>query len=333
MGAVESTPANSDTLHTPLLVLETPGTDDVEVRNANGTLSISRISIPEQLITSSCTLTKSGSSRTIPILRFNNDTGMYVSAGTFILADDTQDWCSFSPTAIILNGPLYFNRTGGSASENLIHRQSDLTTGWYSPGSNSWSACIAGNPIFLVDSNGISNLPLLTLSAGLNLGNDDLTDYVEGSFTPTLTALSGFSSGPTFNAGTGKYVRIGNIVHVRFYFTAQNSSNGTPIIFTASVPITTSNTIIPYGHVNRQAAWGTTVGSAGTGPSMPYVATANPWSPTSVLTWTDVSTASNQGYVAGYYASGALQPNVILGYGHASAIANVFWCVHYTYML
>lgn len=88
-----------------------------------------------------------------------------------------------------------------------------------------------------------ANIPLLngantwsslqTYSAGINLGNETLSVYDEGTFTPTI-AFGGGSTGVTYTTQSGTYTRIGNRVMwgIRIVLTSRGSSTGNATIQT-----------------------------------------------------------------------------------------------------
>lgn len=82
----------------------------------------------------------------------------------------------------------------------------------------------------------------VTASSGINLGDETLSDYDEGSWTPTV---SDASSGGNLAGGTkfGRYTRIGNLVTVFFESSALITSGmtaGNPV-YIQGLPFTVSN--------------------------------------------------------------------------------------------
>ena len=67
-----------------------------------------------------------------------------------------------------------------------------------------------------------------------------LSDYEEGAWTPTVS-FGGGTSGISYNYNSGRYVKIGKMIHIQCYvaFSAKGSSNGTAKI--GGLPFTTRN--------------------------------------------------------------------------------------------
>lgn len=80
---------------------------------------------------------------------------------------------------------------------------------------------------------------LKTFSAGINLGNTTLSNYIEGEWSPTLT-FGGGSTGMTLDVD-GRYTRVGNTVTAwgRMDVTAKGSSTGNASV--GNLPFTSSN--------------------------------------------------------------------------------------------
>ena len=91
--------------------------------------------------------------------------------------------------------------------------------------------------------NGEANLTfdgsLLTAPA-INLGDENLSDYDEGSFTPVLAGQTTAGS-PSYGTQVGRYIRVGNLVHVAaaIVYTDKSTTAGTMRI--ESLPFTASN--------------------------------------------------------------------------------------------
>lgn len=107
-----------------------------------------------------------------------------------------------------------------SAQEPIADRAGKVTTrwrGWFQRGlfgANTWTG-------------------VQTFEAGINLGNETLSVYDEGTFTPTI-AFGGASVGVTYSLQAGSYVRIGSLVavHIQMTLTSRGSSTGAVTIGT-----------------------------------------------------------------------------------------------------
>jgi len=71
----------------------------------------------------------------------------------------------------------------------------------------------AGTKTFSVDGNG------LITSTGINLGDETLANYVEGTWTPAFTCATPGDLSVVYTSRSGRYTRIGNTVFVRHQLT------------------------------------------------------------------------------------------------------------------
>ena len=146
---------------------------------------------------------------------------------------------------------------------------------------------------------------LQTFSAGISLGNETLSTYDEGTFTPTL-AFGGGSTGITYSVRSGQYMRIGQLVffELRTLLSAKGSSTGAATITglpftvasssTPALPVSTFLSALTASVVDVRAV----LTSGGTAVSL-YAATA---AYTSIGVATDATFANNsQIYIAGCY--------------------------------
>jgi len=76
--------------------------------------------------------------------------------------------------------------------------------------------------------NAVTTTGLLTASSGINLGQDTLNYYDEGTFTATISCDTAGDLGVAYSTQKGNYTRVGNIVTVFF------SATFTPTFTTAS---------------------------------------------------------------------------------------------------
>ena len=82
-----------------------------------------------------------------------------------------------------------------------------------------------------------------TFNSGIALGNETLSVYDEGTFTP---ALIGATAGSV--NGIGSYVRIGKLVQAFVDFTSKSTSGFTGTIRVTGLPFTSANNgLIIYG--------------------------------------------------------------------------------------
>jgi len=98
--------------------------------------------------------------------------------------------------------------------------------------------------------------------AGINLGNEDLDDYDEGTFTPTVTLVGGTGNTvPEYSTNSGRYTRIGRVVFVSIRLSGATGDAGAgtgnlkialPITVSASWPgVYTGNGYVFDGTANE----------------------------------------------------------------------------------
>jgi len=82
---------------------------------------------------------------------------------------------------------------------------------------------------------------------GGTVAANELNDYEEGTWSPTLTGTSGASSGVTFGSRFGSYTKIGRQVTVNVYVDLDSVvSMPTGNIIVATLPFTSSNEASTY---------------------------------------------------------------------------------------
>jgi|LUMP01.1.fsa_nt_gb hypothetical protein len=100
--------------------------------------------------------------------------------------------------------------------------------------SGNYVKILTGNSAKLtVDSTGLA-----TFSAGINLGDTTLSNYKEGSFTPTIGAETGTINGTNI---VGRYTRIGNVCHVWFSIECTGVSGASGAVEFGNFPFTSSS--------------------------------------------------------------------------------------------
>lgn len=137
---------------------------------------------------------------------------------------------------------------GGNLDPNGKRIAGDLipnSSGAYDLGSTSliWDSVYASN-IFpsTTIGNGSSSFNINTGSGGditcdvltansLNLGDDNLSNYDEGSWTPVIEGVTTAGTG-TYSTQLGAYTRIGDIVHVQCYLLWTGHTGTGPILIT-----------------------------------------------------------------------------------------------------
>jgi hypothetical protein len=90
------------------------------------------------------------------------------------------------------------------------------------------------------------NLVFSTSGTGINLGNETLDEYDEGTFTPTYNTTNSNIGSVTYDNQVGRYVRIGKIC----YFSLRLRTDSISSVGTGNVEIRG----FPFNHVNSAAA-------------------------------------------------------------------------------
>ena len=67
---------------------------------------------------------------------------------------------------------------------------------------------------------------------------NELDDYEEGTFTPQMMSSSGGAANASYTYQTGKYVKVGNMVHIRFDITWSSWTNINASIIVDNLPFT-----------------------------------------------------------------------------------------------
>jgi hypothetical protein len=109
------------------------------------------------------------------------------------------------------------------------------------------------------------NLVIGTAGKGIDFSADGnnagmtselLDDYEEGTFTPTVYADSG--SGITYNGQTGKYTKIGNVVHYAYVLSLTSKGSMSGDIYLAGLPFE-----VEGGYVGSAEPWGISISYVG----------------------------------------------------------------------
>lgn len=82
---------------------------------------------------------------------------------------------------------------------------------------------------------------VLTLTS-LNLGNTNLSNYTEGTWSPALIGTTGSAGTYATSYAYGSYVRIGSMVLVKFWITLTNRGSWTGTTEISGLPFTSSST-------------------------------------------------------------------------------------------
>ena len=104
---------------------------------------------------------------------------------------------------------------------------------------------------------------------GLAIGGtgtaNTLDDYEEGTFTPTLTGASSNPSSISYNAQTGNYTKVGNVVHIDLILYPSSFSGGSGALRIAGLPFAAAQRAtgaVQFDRIRIQADKPTTVVAA-----------------------------------------------------------------------
>ena len=131
----------------------------------------------------------------------------------------------------------------------------------------------SGNNVVVSDGLTLSdgNITFSGSGHGIHLGVTSATaanlldDYEEGTFTPTLTGASANPSSIAYNAQTGNYTKVGNVVHIDLILYPSSHSGGSGALRIAGLPFAAAQRAtgaVQFDRIRIQADKPTTVVSA-----------------------------------------------------------------------
>lgn len=134
---------------------------------------------------------------------------------------------------------------GASAGDAFTHFQVGGVTDWTIGLDNSDSdALVISNSATLGTLNRmrIPTTGAVTITGGANFGQQDLTNYTEATFTPTVTLVGGAGNTvPVYVTNTGRYTRVGRQVFAEVYLTGDGGAEGAGTgTFNVALPVTAS---------------------------------------------------------------------------------------------
>jgi hypothetical protein len=149
-------------------------------------------------------------------------------AGDFrmtLAGDDT-----INPGLVALN-----NQTGTQVSATL-----------YASSSFGWTGTRSNHP-FIILTNGTERLRIPSDAGGITFpatqvassNANTLDDYEEGTWTTTIGSVANITGTPTLSEG--RYTKIGRLVTLEGYFSAQTTSSNTNTYWTFTIPFNTSS--------------------------------------------------------------------------------------------
>lgn len=159
-------------------------------------------------------------------------TGIRISTGNIF----AYNYAASAPTTLTLQALLGATIIGGALT---VNGATDLDTTLNVDGATVLQTTL--NVKGAVDLDTTLNVDgVATFQSGIVLGNETLTVYDEGTWTPAL-AFGGGTTGITYTVQVGRYTRIGNLVTLwmRIALSSKGSSTGSATI--TGLPLTSSN--------------------------------------------------------------------------------------------
>jgi hypothetical protein len=143
--------------------------------------------------------------------------------------------------------PLVF--PAGTVSLPAITTTGDTNTGIFFPSADTIAFTEGGGEAMRITSAGAMLLGTTTagsasagdlvVNGGVFLGGtaaaNKLDDYEEGTWTPSVSAVNGFTTGITDDYSMSKYTKIGNTVFLKFRFKLGNSSGNVTLNDTVTI--------------------------------------------------------------------------------------------------
>ena len=171
------------------------------------------------------------------------------SAGVLLRSDGTNYVATTTtyPNTNALNTILY------ASSANVMSALATATNGILITDGTTGIPSISSTLPSAVQGN-ITSAGAVTLTS-VNFGGTTLSNYVEGTWTPTLTG-STVAGTTTYSTQSGQYTRIGNTVIARFNLVG-TAATGTGNALLGGLPLTPNNVGTQVGAVQNQsnATW------------------------------------------------------------------------------
>lgn len=183
------------------------------------------------------------------------------SAGNVGIGVAPEAWyAGFSALQLSDTGAIWGENVGGESSMSIgenCYVATDGATKYITTdeassyqqnnGTHSFRVAASGTAdaaITWTDALSIDNTGLATFSAGINLGDENLDTYDEGTFTPTWTPSSG--SGQTVSTAVGFYTRIGNRVFIDFTLATNGHGTASGTVAVGGLPFAQAATANQY---------------------------------------------------------------------------------------
>jgi hypothetical protein len=177
-----------------------------------------------------------------------------MTGGTYVPVASVQGWNRSESTSN--GGELAFS-TQQTVAGGLVERMRIFYTGGVSignttdPGATNLS--VAGTGKFGTTV-GVGAATPSTSGAGITFpatqsastDANTLDDYEEGTWTPTIAVNQTSTTGITYSVQTGRYTKVGNLVHVQGYFLLTNKGAGSGNLTIINLPFPNNNIANSY---------------------------------------------------------------------------------------
>ena len=150
------------------------------------------------------------------------------------------------------NGQIDF-QTGGA---NRVSMQSDKFRPWNNEGMTLGTSGLRWGDVYT------SGINFAHTSDASGMSNELLDDYEEGSWDPTLVFSNGNNAVSAFSWRTGKYTKVGNLVHVTFAMGLNGVNSGNTVRL-AGIPFAPAGITYFYYFIFHGYSWASGFGDDG----------------------------------------------------------------------
>lgn len=172
----------------------------------------------------------------------NLSNGASASADMTVTADTGSDTTGF--TSMGVNSSAFNDGTwtvNGALDGYLYNAGGHLAVGTSTAGKNLYlftGGTLLANRRVTVD----GTTGLVTFANSINLGQQNLSNYSEGTWTPTMGGSTVFGT-QTYATQVGRYTRIGRLVHITCRVVLASTSGATGSIIIGGLPFTSSSSL------------------------------------------------------------------------------------------